>query len=312
MENYNYNAIVGFHLVILDDKEFYWEENPQIVWLCGRNNLDKDIAGTELNFSTRIFVDNPNTLLENFMSMYSKVMAKSKSGAPQTDLRFGPFITQVDLFLSSSPYKSNLYFKIFNALNFAKQQKIIAPKGITIWKVSCEELMKNPLKTQILNLVAGEKVCFLVDEFNFDEAVAYVLQNNPLASVEIPLNAGTQETLQRINGVDIFKRVIETIVRYQKFSCTQGQVKVKYKILFGINDSDEEFVSCANILKAMRVKDIIISKNSNENTVDSAGRLIAICGFYGIKPVVDDSYDLKEQQRIYDLARRILEETLNQ
>lgn len=312
MENYNYNAIVGFHLVIRDEKEFYWEENPNIVSLCGRNNLDKDIAGTELNFSTSIFAENPNIMLGNFMSMRVDVMSKSKSGAPQTDLKFGPFITHVDLFLRPTTYKGYLYQKIFNALNFAKQQRIIAPKGSTVWKISCGNLSNAPVMNQILNLVAGEKVCFLVDGINFDEVVANELSTNPMASVEVPFNAGTQETLQRIAGMDIFQRVIENIVRYPKFSCTQGQVKVKYKIFSDINDSDKDFVSCANILKSLQIKEIILSKNANENTVDSAGRFMAICGFYGITTVMDDSYNFLEQQKILDLGIKILEEALKQ
>ena len=253
-----------------------------------------------------------------------------------------PFITYVNLSIYPSPcqsrccycsvgrtnindYALTAYEKIFDTLELARKQELIAPRGVAMYQVSSGEITIHPLKDRIMKLVKGEKVCFYTNGFIFDEDIARELHDNPLSSINISIDSGTPETWHKVKGVNNFNKVVENLMMYKKYSCHQDQITVKYIILPGINDSDRDFIACISLLRALGVNTLAFSRDisipfsiknrekysSNaivaENIVIAAARLRANCVIRGIKPYVHEFYTQKEKEHILMLSKKILE-----
>ena len=260
--------------------------------------------------------------------------------------KFSPFISFVGLAMYPSPCQCRCsycgvnkrvfdknednsitvtYERIFEMLRFARNQKILAPKGYLDVQVACGEITIHPYKEHILDLVKGDRVRFCTNAFVFDRNIALELHNNPKAIIEISLDSGTAETWHKVKGVDNFRVVLENLSRYRQYSARAGQIAVKYIILPSINDSMDDFISCVNILKSLDVTNLILSRDlrvvnapdireqsaNNEildrKCIDSAARLTLICRFNGIgTTMLNIAYTQKEKESILRLANKFI------
>ena len=155
----------------------------------------------------------------------------------------------------------------------------------------------------------------------FDESIAQELHDNPLAKINLSIDAGTSETWHKVKGVDNFQHVLNNLKAYRKVSQRAGQIFLKYIVCPGINDSEEDFLSFVNIVKLLDVQYVQISRNVCEprlyvpskdtlfsKTIESVARLVAICVFNGI-PQGELTYCYTEYEKkcIKFLAFKLLE-----
>ena len=331
---------------------------------CCREDLKQDIDGNDMDFPIIPLDENPVKTLQHFISMHNKMLEKGKWGGAEgierdpkfacyhcgewrkANWAFSSLIQTINLSMVPSPCQCHcfycdvhkkynhfhyddelkkIYEKAFEVLNLAKRQRIIAPVGMAHWQLSSGEIAIHPYRKEMLDLVRGENVSFFTNGFIFDEGIARELHDNPMADINISIDSGTAETWHKVKGVNNFQKVLENLVNYRKCSCRPGQITVKYIVLPGVNDSDKDFGSCVNILKALDVtsfflsRDIAISRSIknrdqsrggeilDEAVVYSAARLLAMWLFAtGISPVLHGTYTLKERETIIRLANNML------
>lgn len=167
-------------------------------------------------------------------------------------------------------------------------------------------------------MTRGESVIFYTNAFIFDKDIARELHDNPQATINLSIDAGTADTWRKVKGVDNFNHVLDNLIAYRKASARAGQIILKYIIMPGINDSEEDFRAFVDIVKALNARfyfsrdlnkiDMINSKNTFfPEVVEAAARLLAICAFNGLVAETLHGYTGREQQQIKLLAQKIFD-----
>lgn len=310
------------------------------VSICCRNQLG--------DIPTTTFTNNPKENLERFLGMRHLAMirgfandAKEQNFACakcelfcKGNWNFSPHISSVNLSMYPSPCQcrcfychaaqspppeaSKAYESLFDTLNLAKKLRLIVPQK-TSWQVSCGEITIHPYKKQILDFTKGELVWFYTNGFVFDEDIAREIHDNPSSLINLSIDAGTSETWHKVKGVNNFRHVLDNLKAYRKVSQRSEQITLKYIICPGINDSEEDFRSFVDILKALDVRIVLFSRDcgavknfSSDDRfepaiVESAARLLAICKFNGLAPIEMYEYTAHERRCIEVLANEILQ-----
>lgn len=205
------------------------------------------------------------------------------------------------------------YEKLFDMLDLAERSGILVPNAQ--WQVSSGEIAIHPYRERIMKLVRGKRAMFYTNCMKFDEDVAQNLHDNPNSAINLSIDAGTPGTWKKIKGVDNFKKVTENLARYYTQSARPGQIVLKYIILPDVNDIYEDFQSLMEIMKALKVEHLTISRDvrnkysmSREDTIKLTGAaayLLAMCHKNGIANDMF-TYTKQEQAEAIQLAQEIL------
>lgn len=116
------------------------------------------------------------------------------------------------------------------------------------------EITITPFKDVLLNATAGYDSTFLTNGFIFDAQIADSLNKND-SELRLSLDSGTRQTFELVKGRDFFDTVVENLKNYRK----HGRIELKYNILPGINDSNENITGIINILKELNLEYIRLS-----------------------------------------------------
>lgn len=206
------------------------------------------------------------------------------------------------------------YEKLFETLEYAKRCEVIAPDAR--WQVSCGEITIHPYKDRILDLIGGHAATFYTNCFKYDEKIAQNLRDNPYSAIDLSIDAGTPATWYKVKGVDNFETVAMNLTQYYIATGRPGQIALKYIVLPGINDTEEDYNSLMEMMEILKVTHLSVSrdtrkkykmseKETNELAV-AAGRLVAMCQR---RNITNDAftYTPEEQQLILAIATRLLE-----
>lgn len=214
----------------------------------------------------------------------------------------------------TSESSKSAYEKLFDMLELAERSGIIAPDAT--WQVSSGEIAVHPYRERIMALVKGKPTMFYTNCMKFDEAVAQNLRENPNSAINLSIDAGTRETWKRVKGIDNFDQVLENLVKYHAASVRPEQITLKYIVMPGINDIYEDYLSLMEIMKALEVKHLAISRDvrtkyslkQEEQTMltGAASYLLALCRKNGISCNMF-TYTPEERTQTIHLAKEILQ-----
>ena len=109
--------------------------------------------------------------------------------------------------------------------------------------VSPAEVTIMPHKKVFLDAVSGYKAFIPTNGFIFDEQLARSLKEDG-STVNVSLDSGTPETYMTIKGANNFERVLANIKKYRE----SGIVSLKYIVIPGVNDGDDDIMGMVNIL----------------------------------------------------------------
>lgn len=176
------------------------------------------------------------------------------------------------------------YNIMFEALEYACENNLIAETAL--WQVSSGEITIHPYKERFYKLVKNRKVVFFTNCFIFDEMIAKELSTNQNSSINLSIDAGTQETWYKIKGFNNFNDIVDNLLKYHYSCITPEQITLKYIVLLGINDNIKDFTSLIEIMKKLKINHLQISRhlglkyNSNseqqKNIIKATGHLIAL------------------------------------
>lgn len=206
------------------------------------------------------------------------------------------------------------YEKLFELLELAERCGVLSPNAV--WQVSCGEIAIHPYRDRIMKLVEGKRAVFYTNCMKYDKAVARNLHDNPDSAINLSIDAGTPETWRRIKGRDNFETAMENLARYRAESARAGQITMKYIILPDINDIYEDYVSLIEIMKALDVKHLTLSRDTRKKyqmtredqvkLTGAAAYLLALCHKNGISNDMF-TYTKQEEQEAVRLAAEILQ-----
>ena len=210
------------------------------------------------------------------------------------------------------------YERLFGILERIKESGMLAPDFA--WQVTCGEISIHPYKKRFLELIEGRPALFFTNGFRYDEGIAQHLHENPKSCLFLSIDAGIPETWHKVKGVNNFETVLSNLTKYYHQSAP-GQIRLKYIVLPGINDTWEDYVSVVDIAKALKVQAIEISRDhvikssmspkERITLVSAAAYLLALCQKNDIPVALFDlNYTLEEQEQMQQLAQEILERGL--
>jgi hypothetical protein len=214
----------------------------------------------------------------------------------------------------NSGLHADCYEKLFGILEYAKQNKIIAPDAV--WQISSGEITIHPYRERIIKLVRGESAVFYTNCFIFDEKIAENLGANPRSAINLSIDCGTPSTWRAVKGVDNFDIVTDNLVKYYDASARPGQITLKYIVMPGINDNLSDYLSVVEIMKVLGVKHLSLSRDTRikytiaeperDTLIGASGYLAAILHKNGLTFDMF-SYTPQEQEGAVAFARDLLQ-----
>jgi len=176
------------------------------------------------------------------------------------------------------------YEKIFDALKYAIETGLIAPKAL--WQISSGEIAIHPYRERIFDLVQNRTAVFYTNCFNFDSRIAANLAANPDSSINLSIDSGTRDTWHKIKGADNFWKIIENLAKYNKNSSRPGQITLKYIVVPGINDNLEDYAGIIDLMKGLGTTHLTLARDTRtkynlseaetERLVTATGQLTAM------------------------------------
>lgn len=225
------------------------------------------------------------------------------------------FYCEIDKVFENSSAVEKGYEKTFEFLEFVDKFGIIHPNAA--WQVSSGEITIHPYRERIFSLVGGHACMFYTNGFRFDQGIAEILHKNPHARVEISIDSGTAPTWQKVKGVDNFGTVLQNLAGYKKAAAGSGQMMMKYIVLPGVNDNDEDFCSVIEIMKRLEISHLSISLDlrvkdtmrgfDRAKLLNGAAYLLALLNKNGF---TGDAYAYsgEDQSKIVRMATALLQE----
>jgi wyosine [tRNA(Phe)-imidazoG37] synthetase (radical SAM superfamily) len=152
------------------------------------------------------------------------------------------------------------YEKMFNAIDYARENGMIAMDAA--WQVSSGEITIHPYRDRIFDLVKNQAATFFTNCFIYDKKIAQNLASNPRSAINLSIDSGTPQTWFKVKGVDNFDDITNNLVKYHAASARSGQITLKYIVLPGLNDTREDYLSVIELMKALSVKHLDLSRDT--------------------------------------------------
>ena len=199
---------------------------------------------------------------------------------------------------------TDAYDKLFSFLELAEQSGMI--RDDASWTVATGEITIHPYKDRIMKLLEQKRVSFHTNVFIFDEAIAANLHNNIDSRLNFSIDSGTSGSWKKVKGVDNFTAVVSNLEKYCNYAIEKSQILLKYIIIPGINDTEEDYNGIVDIMNRLELSHLIISRdnkqkysiNSKEQKklIDSAAHLLNECKANYISVKVESTYTIEEQE----------------
>ena len=203
---------------------------------------------------------------------------------------------------------------VVDSFELIEQRQIFAKD--TMVQLASGEITILPQREKLLSLVKNNPthhVEIFSNCFKFDMHIQEILQSNPKSFLQCDLDAGTAETYIKVKGFNRFEIVKDNLKKYHAV----GTVKIKYIILPGWNDSDEDFKGMIDFCKELELKELMLSpeyvaSKEGDSTKKrelhfSTGRMMALCEKKGIRTILPGNFWKKED---VIMSKRFMKEVM--
>lgn len=305
MEYVSCGDIANFNLAIVG------KIGEDVVKIC----CDGDVA----NAPALPLSSSPRETLERFMGMRQALLSHGMRGDRtkaivcdgcgryrRGEYHVSPLITYVNLGIYPSPCQCRCvyctadktfedspavregYERVFNLLEYGLKAGAFHPQAF--WQISSGEITIHPYRERLMAIMSNKNGMFATNGFIYREEIGKILHENPGAHLQISIDSGTAASWKKVKGVDNFGEVVENLRRYHKMCTHPGQIMIKYIILPGINDTEEDFTQLVGLMKELDAPNLQVSYNffAEHRGIDlmkllmSAAYLVAICHANGI------------------------------
>jgi sulfatase maturation enzyme AslB (radical SAM superfamily) len=148
--------------------------------------------------------------------------------------------------------KHNLSKKSTEMVAYLREKSLL--EDYCFFSVCSGEITINPWKDLIIESLYGYRAWFYTNAIIYDAQIANSMKKDG-SSINVSIDSGTRETFRFVKGVDMFHKVIENLMKYRE----SGDIVIKYNILPGINDREEDFNGVIKILNNLDLKNLWLS-----------------------------------------------------
>ena len=201
------------------------------------------------------------------------------------------------------------YEKLFDVIEWVQKNGMTA-KNLA-WYLACGEITIHPFKSRIFSLIKDQHSVFVTNCFIFDEKVAANLAANKQSIIEFSVDSGTPETYQKVKGLNNFDTVIDNVAKYLASGARPEQICIRYIVLPGINDNQEDYQAIIDIMKKrLKIRSMWISvdmgNTQRELNIRPAAYLCAMLHKNKISVNFTELYLREEIEKINVLADELL------
>lgn len=152
------------------------------------------------------------------------------------------------------------YTAIIESLDYMNKKDLIDKSAV--FQLAGGEITINPQKMALYEAVRKYpelSMEFLSNCFIYDEELAKLLKSHKNSFLQCDLDAGTPETYIKVKGFNKYETVKNNLNEYSKY----GEVRLKYVVLPGFNDSEEDYDGAVCLLKELNLNTIALSPEFN-------------------------------------------------
>jgi len=113
------------------------------------------------------------------------------------------------------------------------------------------EITFFPNGKRVLDAVSSYRSRFLTNAFKFEPKIAESMSKNN-SILNVSLDSGCRDTFKIVKGFDLFDRVINNLIKYRQ----HGIVELKYIIMPGINDKQEDIAGIRTVMEKLSISNI--------------------------------------------------------
>ncbi|MCL2185400.1 MAG: radical SAM protein [Treponema sp.] len=126
----------------------------------------------------------------------------------------------------------------------------------------CGEITVSPYYKYIMNIWEKKNWCgrLITNALIFKDEISKLLKQKRI-SLNVSLDAGTEDTYFKIKGVNYFSKNIKTLKKYSEMD---GNIELKYILLNNLNDNETDIFEFLNIAKQLNSSSVIISRPFNK------------------------------------------------
>jgi hypothetical protein len=153
----------------------------------------------------------------------------------------------------------------------------------TRFGVACGEIAVNPFKDRIYDAMKGRTVIWLSNCFAYESRIAENLSTIRNSALNLSIDAGTPETWRKVKGISNYNEVVDNLKQYHK----AGKITLKYIILPGINDNIDDYTGVSELMLALDVPMLEISKDISKPIddahINAHKKLTSVLKAYGLE-----------------------------
>lgn len=196
--------------------------------------------------------------------------------------------------------------KRIDLLNEMEKRGLADPLFTTISFSDDEMRIEQKNHDNLFELAERYNTCIYTDALEYSNNIASLLERKKTTLI-VSVNAGTQETYERVKGIDAFDKVSENLFRYSKIDNERTQLRYTY--ISGLNDKSEDidgFIELCARLKTEHVS--ILADNTAYGAELEQGMVKGLFAFLdpllrkGLKISVGGDFILSEIERRQILA----------
>lgn len=210
------------------------------------------------------------------------------------------------------------YEKVFAVVDEAIERGLVTDD--TEYQVSCGEISIHPYKDRIYELVKNKPTIFYTNCFKYDEHIADCLSKSPKSSINLSLDAGLSDTWYKVKGFNNFEMVLANLFKYHDAAQEPNQITLKYIVIPGINDTEEDFLNLISIMRELSITHLAISRDfstkynpnfDKTQLIYSVAYLLALCLYSDIECTLANTFSEDEGNLILNTVKMIVEEESN-
>ena len=123
------------------------------------------------------------------------------------------------------------------------------------------------------------------------------------------------ETWYKIKGVNNFAKVVSNLAEYRKNALDESQISLKYIVLPGINDSNENYCAIIELMNELQIKKLTISRNlsvkysvndkQRDDLLFAVGSFVELLHKNNIDIDITTFYSLEERALIRNIVEKL-------
>lgn len=164
--------------------------------------------------------------------------------------------------------KKSPYYDVLPHLKMLTENKLITQDTITyITGGECTVLKEFKDIIKLLKNTVSKKITILSSCIDYSKEIEELISKD-LCEITTSIDSGNREIYKKLKRVDKFNQVVKNLKKYvKKSSLAEKNIILKYILIKGINDNEEELLSFLTLAKEIGIKRVQLDIDHRQSTM---------------------------------------------